>query len=519
MRKSLTQSQFFETQSTQMRSDHTAIKMQTDKSTTMKNNLGVWCKAVLVCLMVMAINPLQAQEQTELIADFELTLTEAIQLSLANNPDINRALLATQDSDELVRIAYSEIYPEITSSINYTRNVEIPVTFVPGEFFGGAPGTLIPVEFGTDNNWQGGFTVNQTLFRGETIIGLSSASIFRTVQLENYRSVSQQIVTQTRIAFYQVLVAKEQLRLQEAQISRLEQNLRENERRRNAGLIDEYAVLQIQVQLSNQRPLLIEAEYAVLEAYRNLKLVLGLPYQLDFEVMGNLNTYDIVASDVTDSSNEEIKDIDQTNPFTYQNEMLETASFADFRGDMRVLDAQINLKDQEITAVRSRFLPTLSATYNLQWSSSEPDAPNFFENEVRFQTLGINLSLPLFEGFSRNADVQRVLIERKDLDEQYRAATLNAQNEVASSSEDLNMAFETASARQIALEQAQEGYERAQLRLENGLGSQIEVTEAEVQVRQAEVNYAVMVFNYLTAKAQYDLATGKVPFVDTEILK
>jgi outer membrane protein TolC len=493
--------------------------MQNDKEITMNNKLGVWYKAVLLCVISFSFINIQAQEQTELIADFELTLSEAIQLSLANNPNINRALLATQDSDELVKIAYSEIYPEITSSINYTRNVEIPVTFVPGEFFGGAPGTLIPVEFGTDNNWQGGFTVNQTLFRGETIIGLSSASIFRTVQLENYRSVSQQIVTQTRLAFYQVLVAKEQLRLQEAQIDRLEQNLNENERRRDAGLIDEYAVLQIQVQLSNQRPLLIEAEYAVLEAYRNLKLVLGLPYQLEFEVKGNLNAYDILAEVASDESNRDIKDVDRSNPFTYQNSVLDDASLAQFRGDMRILDAQINLKDREITATRSRFLPTISATYNLQWSASEPDAPNFFENEVRFQTLGLNLSLPLFEGFSRNADVQRVLIERKDLDEQYRAAALTAQNEVASSSEDLNMAFETASARKIALEQAQEGYERAQLRFENGLGSQLEVTDAEVQVRQAEVNYAVMVFNYLTAKAQYDLAIGKVPFVDTEILK
>ncbi len=484
----------------------------------MKKNLGVWCTSALVVFASFSLNQLKAQERTELIADFELTLTEAIQLSLANNPDINRALLATKDSDQLVKIAYSEIYPEITSSINYTRNVEIPVTFVPGEFFGGQPGTLIPVEFGTDNNWQGGFTVNQTLFRGETIIGLSSATIFRTVQLENFRSVSQQIVTQTRIAYYQVLVAKEQLRLQQAQIDRLEQNLNENERRRDAGLIDEYAVLQIQVQLNNQRPLLIEAEYAVLEAYRNLKLVLGLPYQLEFEVIGDLNEFDILAEGSSNGSNDDLKKIDQLNPFNYQEELISGDILARNRGDMRVLDAQLNLKNQEITAVRSRFLPTVSATYNLQWSAAEPDAPNFFENEVRFQTLGFNVSLPLFEGFSRNADVQRVLIERKDLNEQYRAATLNAQNEVASSSEDISMAFETANARKIALEQAQEGYERAQLRFENGLGSQIEVTEAEVQVRQAEVNYAVMVFNYLTAKAQYDLATGIVPFVDTDII-
>ena len=158
-------------------------------------------KLALLLLLTVTTSHLQAQEQVELIEDFELTLSEAIQIALANNPEINRALLATKDSDQVVKIAYSEIYPEISSSVSYTRNIEIPVTFVPGEFFGGPAGTLIPVEFGTDNNWQGGFSVNQTLFRGETIIGLSSATIFRTVQLENHRAVSQQIVTQSSTAY------------------------------------------------------------------------------------------------------------------------------------------------------------------------------------------------------------------------------------------------------------------------------------------------------------------------------
>jgi outer membrane protein TolC len=482
------------------------------KTLYMKQRIGVWVVAILLCVFGLPNAEILAQQS----AKEKIGLSKAIEMALANNPEVKRALLATEDSDELVKIAYSEIYPNISSSINYTRNIEIPVSFLPGEFFGGQPGTLVPVAFGTDNNWQGGFSVTQTLFRGETIIGLSSATIFRTVQNENYRAVSQQIVTRTRIAYYQVLVAKEQLRLQQAQINRLEQNLSENERRKDAGLVDEYAVLQLQVQLSNQRPLLIEAEYALLEAYRNLKFVIGVPYAYDFEVMGDLNEFDILGETSANDENSDLKRIDQMNPFTYQEEVLNEGVLADNRGDLRTIDAQLDLKDQEITAIKSRFLPSLSATYNLQWSSAEPGTPDFFENNVRFQTLGINFSLPLFEGFKRVADVQRAQISRKDLEEQFRAGILNAQNEVASASEDLNMAFETANARKKALEQAQEGYERAKLRFDNGLGSQIEVTEAEVQVRQAEVNYAVMVFNYLTAKAQFDLATGIVPFIDME---
>ncbi|GAB5410219.1 MAG: TolC family protein [Balneolaceae bacterium] len=474
--------------------------------------------ALIIILSVLTAPALKAQTQeTELIEDYELTLDEAIKIAVANSPDIKRALLSIDDADQLVKIAYSEVYPEISSSVNYTRNFEIPVNFVPGEFFGGAPGTLVPVAFGTDNNWQGGFTVSQTLFRGETIVGLSSATVFKTVQAESYRAASQQVITQSRIAYYSVLVAIEQYKLQETQIERLEQNLRENEARQRAGLVDEYAVLSLRVQLSNQRPQLIDAKYAVDEAYRQLKIALGLPLQFMFEVKGSLNGFNILTEESSNDENTHIKLVDQMNPYTFQKDGVDYAGLELYRGDLRILDASLALSDKEITAVKSRFLPTISATYNLQWTSAEPDEPTFFENSARFQTLGINVSLPLFQGFKRVADVQRVLIQKKDLEEQKRGTLLMAQNEVASASEDLNRAFETAEARKIALQQATEGYERAQKRLENGLGSQIEVTDAEVQVRQAEVNYALMVFQYLTAKAQYDLATGKVPFVDTEI--
>lgn len=454
-------------------------------------------------------------EADSLLDDAKLSLENAIQVAVANNPEVNRAILSVKDADELVDIAYSEVYPSISSSINYTRNFEVPVQFVPGEFFGGAPGTFIPVEFGTDNNWQGGFSVQQNIFRGEVFVGLSTSEIYKAVQQENLRAVTQQIITQTRIAYYQVLVAKEQLRLQETQIRRLEQNLKDNQARQRAGLVDDYAVLQLEVQLSNQRPQLIEAQYAVDEAYRNLKVILGLPLGIDFEVQGNLNSFDIVAAEVGSDENEGIKKVDQMNPFTFEKDQDGLGSFIEDRGDVRILEARLNLNEKEIQAVKSRFLPTITATYNLQWSAAQSGSPVFFDNSSRFQTLGINVSLPIFEGFKRLSDVQRAQIARKDIEVQQHAAKLAAENEIASTAERLNKSYETANARKQALEQAEEGYQRALRRLEIGIGSQIEVTDAEVQVRQAEVNYALMVFEYLSAKAQYDMATGQVPYVDT----
>lgn len=115
-----------------------------------------------------------------------ISLDEAIQLALANNPQIKRSLLAIKDANQLVRLAYSEVLPEITSSASYTRNIEVPVTFLPAQIFDptAPPGTLAPVEFGTDNNWFGGLTVEQTIFRGEPLLGLTAVPYSKQYNLK-----------------------------------------------------------------------------------------------------------------------------------------------------------------------------------------------------------------------------------------------------------------------------------------------------------------------------------------------
>ena len=447
-----------------------------------------------------------------------LQLTDAIKVALANNSDIKRSLFDLQTADEEVTKAWSEVLPDVSASAGYTRNLELPVFFFPeNPNDPNSPLRAIPV--GEDNNWRANLSVEQTLFRGEAFVGISSSKLFKAAQAENLRATTQQIVTQTRLAYYQVLVAEEQLRLQEATVERLKKNLAENKARLEAGLVDEYAVLQVEVQLSNQRPQLTQARYDVDQAYRELKVVLGVPLDMEFSVKGDLNAFDVTSQQAMNEINQNLKRVDNMTPYQFENDKDVMDLATDMRGDIRVLNKQQALKDQEVKAIKSRFLPTLSASYNLGWRAEEPGTPTFFGNDrrrVRTQTIGLNVSLPLFQGFSRSSDLDIAQIEKKDLEEQKRATVRSAKNEIQSARESLNQAIETAPAREQALELAQEGYERAKARLENGLGSQLDVTNAELQLREAEANYARMVYNYLSAKAQYDQAIGMVPFVDND---
>ncbi len=468
---------------------------------------------VLTTLLLTVPNVVAQPDATTL--GVKVNLQTAIETALANSTDMKRALLSVRDADQLENLAWAEVMPTISTDMTYTRNMEIPVNFVPGEFFGGEPGSLVPIAFGTDNSWDGGLNVQQTLFRGQAFIGISSSSVFRLAQLENYRAASQFVVTQTRQAYHAVLIAKEQLRLQESTIARLRENLADNRSRAGAGIIDEYEVLRIEVQLRNEEPRIQQSLNAVNAAYRNLKVVMGMPVDLAFDIEGDLSTFDILSSDAS-PTNASISLVSNQTPYQPVAQVGDIPSLGQLRGDLRVLDYQIQLKKKEISSEKSMYYPNITATYNLRWSAAQPGSPNFFgdsDSRARFQTLGIKASLPIFDGMRRNTNVQRAIISRKDLEEQLSLAERKARNEVITASEEIIQVITVLPSVKEGIELARTGYDRALARFNNGLGTQLDVTEAELQLRQAQLNYAQLVFDYLNSKAKYDQAIGRVPFV------
>ena len=482
----------------------------------------IWC---ILCLLFLQPGIVRAQSSLEdttpdsLNMSKELTITQAIQIAQANNTSIKRAVLSIKDAKQEVRSAWSNVMPEVSSSASYTRNLELPVNFIPANIFDpeADPDELMPVAFGADNSWQGGFSVSQTIFNGQAFVGISSSELYKATQSENLRATAQEIVTQTRNAFYNVLLAKEQLRLQQNQVERIQANLKDTRSRYEQGFVDSYAVLELEVQLSNLKPQLTDARFAVEDARRSLLKVMGLPVNLPIKVKGDLNAFDIHSETATVTENQALKQVDRMTSLALKadSSMLEQA--LNYRGDLRMLDIQQRLQKKDIKAQKSQYLPSISASYNYQWTASQSGTPNFFGNEnqrARSQTLMLNVQLPIFQGFSRDASIQQAKIQLKDLQYQEYAAQQDAQQEILSAEQDIRNVFETANARKKALQQAQKGYDRALTRYQNGLGTQQQVTDAEFQLREAELNYAQMVFNYLTAKAQYDQAIGRVPFVE-----
>jgi outer membrane protein TolC len=501
---------------------------QEKKTNTRWFDAGYWRTAGLSLAMVLfALTPLLAQNSPSSLRempvhDSSLTITQSIHIALANNTDIKRSLLNIKSADQDVRKAWAEVMPEVNSNVSYTRNMEVPVNFIPEVVFDpqGDPDKLVPVAFGTDNNWQGGFTAEQTLFNGRAFVGISTSTLFKTAQKERYRHTAHPVLTQTRTAHSRVLIARENVRLQQSRIERLEANLEDNKARQEAGMLDDYQVLQVEVQLSNERPKLTEARYDLQEAYRQLKLVMGVPLDMEYRVTGDLQNYELTGESADHPANRALKQVNRMTPMVLDSTdwLMEKAD--DFRGDLKALEVQQDLKSQEIKAIKSRYLPILTASYDYNWRAAEPGTPNVFgnsEQRSRSQTLMLNVSLPLFQGFSRDADLTQAQIERKDLALQREQAQRQARNEIQSATESIEKALQTVTARRLALKRARRGYNMARARLKEGVSSQLDVTNAELELRQAELNYARMVHEFLAAKAEYDQAMGMVPYVDKKL--
>jgi outer membrane protein TolC len=253
---------------------------------------------------------------------------------------------------------------------------------------------------------------------------------------------------------------------------------------------------------------------------RDLLDIMGLPVELSIDISGDLGSYDINSADLVNPANESIKKIDQMIPRQVENDSLFTEKAMQLRGDLRILDAQRQLQGKQLDAQRSLYLPTISANYNLQWNASQGGQPVFFGSSMqraRSQTVSVGVQIPIFQGFQRTAAVQQAKIEVKDVQLQQFQARQTANKEILSAAQAVREALQTSEAIQDVRSQAQEGYDRALIRYQNGLGSQQEINDANLQLQEAEINYAQTISNYLTAKAQYDQAIGQVPFVGKDV--
>ena len=475
----------------------------------------------LLMLFGLAAASVAAQESRAAGSDAVLTLEEAIRTALERNRELEDARLGLEVASGQVREAWGGVFPTVDLSASYTRNLTVPASFIPAIFFdpNAGPDELLPVRFGADNSWAMTLRAEQPLFQASAFLGVGAADRYATLQREVVRGEAQAIATRVRTTYYDVLLAQEALRVAAQSLARVEQTLAETQAMHNAGLASEYDVLRLQVEKSNLEPNVRRARNGIAAATRTLAVELGMAPTDSLRLEGSLMSVDLdlVASGGEPADVRVLPAADGRQPAAAVTPDLIAQALAD-RSDIRQLQLWRSLRQTEIRVEQSEFLPKVSLFGVYQINAQHNGDPDFFGESARFRAygrqVGVQVTMPLFNGFRRPARLQQKEAELERVETQASLARAAAEHEVKTLTDQRSEALARAQAQRLAVQQAQRGYQIARAQYREGISGQLEVTDAELALRQSEYNYAQAVYDYLVARAQLDRALGRVQFVD-----
>lgn len=458
--------------------------------------------------------PVQAQVEGDVMG-----ITTLVRRALDSNRDLVAAREGYVTAQEQVSEAWSSVMPSVDLNASYTRNISPTVNFLPAQIFDPNAGSndYIGVQFGADNTYNSTIAIEQPLFRPGVLVALGAANRYESLQQEAVRGTAHGVVTQTRIGYYQLLLAQEQVRLTQKSVDRVRQSLKETQAISEAGLASDYDVLRLEVELANLEPNLRRAENAVHQARRQLAIQAGLDDLDGLTVEGALAAMNL--SDLSDNSpaNREILSFVGVRP--REIEVDEAVSVAgEQRSDLRQLSLTEDLRHTEMRLEQAEYLPDITLFGSYVISAQNNGSPTWFgagSGQRAYSRLaGIRVSLPIFQGFRRDARIDQKRAALRQAQAQSEQAFDLARSQVQAIIENGEEARLRAEAQRLAVRQATRGYEIATAQYREGIGSQLELTDAEVALRQSEFNYAQAVYDYLVARAQLDEALGSVPLVD-----
>ncbi len=481
--------------------------------------------ALATVLMLVAAAPAQAQLRKGGVEEGapavrRLSVEDAVNLALSGNRDLLAARMGLREAEERVSEAWGNVYPSIDLSASFTRNVSPTVNFLPAQIFDptAGPDDYIGVRFGADNQWNSTITIDQPLFRPSVFVAVGAAGRFERLQEEVVRGLTHQVVTRVRLAFYQALLAQEQVRLTRNSLRRVREALEETRALNRAGLASEYDVLRLEVEAANLEPNVRRAENAVKQAMRQLAVELDLPQGEEVVLEGSLADIDLEAPESNEGANRALLEFSGYRGVGAPDAEDAVRAAMELRSDIRQLELNEDLRRTELRLEQVQYLPEISLFGNYIIQAQDNGSPNFFargEGQRAYSRLvGVRVSIPIFQGFRRDAriDQKRALVRQAEAQSErgLDLAAAQVRNLVEAAEE----AYLRARAQRLAVEQARRGFEIASAQYREGLSSQLELTDAEVALRQSEFNYAQAVYDYLVARAQLDEATGRVPLVD-----
>lgn len=416
----------------------------------------------------------QESAKTPIEEPLVITLEEALQIALSENPTVKIADKTIETKKYAKRGTYAALWPEISASATYQRYIEKPSFHIMGQ----------TLRMGTTNNMSGGFSAAMPVINAQLWKSLKLSAMDVELAVEQARGSRIDMKEQISKAFYQILLAKDSYNVYKRVYDNAVENHKIVEKKYKVGSVSEYDFIRSEVTVANAEPNLFQAENSIVVALWQLKALLGVDMDIDLDVKGSLADFEPLLTT-------QIQTGDLSNNST-----------------LKQLEIQEDMLLQSLKVKRAANIPSLSASINYMTNAMDETMKISHYRWMSSSTALFNLNIPIFSGGKRRAEIKQakisletIQLQRENAERQLRTAMMSYYSNMQTNVKQFN-----ASAQNIA--QAKRGYDIAVKRYEVGGGTLVDVDNSQLQYTQAELSRSTAIYNYLINQISLETLRG-----------
>lgn len=433
-------------------------------------------------------------------SEHQFSLGQCIDYALEHNKDLLNAALDKQIAQKQVNETIADGLPQINGSLDLGYNYKVPTTqlpavLIPEEFRDASTPAdgFVPVDFSTKYNGTALINLEQMVFNGSYFVGLQAAKTYTELSRKDHIKTKIDVVEAVSKAYYMVLVNKERMNLVRTNYKRLDTLLRDTRIMNENGFAERIEVNRIKVQFNNIKVERDNIEKTLALSRAMLKFQMGMPQNEGISLTDDISAIDFqfVESVVKDSS------------FRYEQ-----------RIEYSQLQTNKDLAELEIKNTKVQYLPRVDiyAALGASAGTQERDELLSFGKDPWFGqgVVGVKLNLPIFDGFRKSNIIQQKKLQTEQIENNFENLRNSIDLEITQSSINYDKAVDNMAAQQENMELAEEVYNVSKIKYEEGVGSSIEVTDADADFKEAQTNYYNALYDALIAKVELEKAYGKL---------
>ncbi|ACT94639.1 outer membrane efflux protein [Dyadobacter fermentans DSM 18053] len=421
------------------------------------------------------------------------SLKEAVDYAIKHNLNVKNAQLDAVSAEARIGEIRATGLPQLSATATLTNNIIIPRFFLPG----GSLDPSVPpdappaaLEFGIP--WQGAASanLNQLIFNGSYFIGLKAAATYRELAQKTTTSSKVSVAEAVTKAYYSAQVAEERAKLLDLNIARVDSSMRETKAMNASGFVELLDVNRLEVQINNLQTERQKVQNLIELSYALLRFQMGMAANEPIKLTDDINAVDVDALQAASAGSE----------VSYES-----------RIEYSLLNTQEKLAGLDLRNVRSGYLPSVSASLGYGYNAGADKFSQLFTNQwFNNMVLAVNLNIPIFDGFQKKYQInqKKIAIDKVKNSQNLLKQSIDLENNQAAIN--IKNAFATLETQKRNLTLAEEIVRVSKIKYKEGVGSNIEVINAESSLKEAQTNYFTALYDLMIAKVDLSKAKGEL---------